>query len=250
MTRPFPQSPTFKTIDEPFRFEGELFDLEVDGEIPAALDGWFYRIGPDQQFPPLRGDSNPFNGDGIVTSFRFENGHVDMRHRYVRTDRFRAERAARRGLFGDYRNPFTDDPSVAGIQRTVSNTNVVAHNGLLLALKEDGPPYALDPLSLETRQLWDWNGQMGATTFTAHPKIDPATGNLVGYAYAAKGEASLDCAFFEFDSKGRKLHEIWFKSPQPSMIHDCGLTENYLVLALIPQLMDLERIRRGGILFQ
>ena len=136
------------------------------------------------------GDANPFNGDGMVTAFRFKNGHVDMQHRYVRTHRFNAERAARCGLFGDYRNPFTDEPSVKGVQRTVSNTNVVPHNGMLLAMKEDGPPYAMDPHTLETRQLWDWQGQMTATTFTAHPKIDPDSGDLVGYAYAAKGEAS------------------------------------------------------------
>jgi len=250
MTTPFPKSPTFMTIYEPFRFEGELFDLEIEGEVPAELNGTFFRVGPDQQFPPMLGDSNPFNGDGIVTAFRFANGHVDMQHRYVRTDRFKAERAARKGLFGDYRNPFTDDASVKGIQRTVSNTNVVMHNGVLLAMKEDGPPYAMNPDTLETTGIHDWNGQMTATTFTAHPKIDPDSGNLVGYAYAAKGEASLDCAFYEFDPAGKRLNEIWFQSPQPSMIHDCGLTENYLVLALIPQLMDLERIRKGGILFQ
>jgi len=34
MTKPFPKSPTFMTIDEPVRFEGELYDLEVEGEIP------------------------------------------------------------------------------------------------------------------------------------------------------------------------------------------------------------------------
>jgi carotenoid cleavage dioxygenase len=250
MTGPFPKSPTFSTIDEPFRFEGDLFDLEVDGQLPAELDGTFYRVGPDQQFPPMRGDSNPFNGDGIVTAFRFRDGHVDMQHRFVQTERFKAERKARKGLFGDYRNPFTDDPGVKGVQRTVSNTNVVAHQGQLLALKEDGPPYALDPATLATKELWDWNGQMTATTFTAHPKIDTANGDLVGYSYAAKGEASSDCAFWTFDKSGRKTREIWFRSPQPSMIHDCGLTENYLILVLIPQLMDLERIRRGGILFQ
>ncbi len=31
MTTPFPKSPTFLTIDEPFRFEGDLYDLEVEG---------------------------------------------------------------------------------------------------------------------------------------------------------------------------------------------------------------------------
>lgn len=35
MTTPFPRSATFMTIDEPFRFEGRIFDLEVDTCIPA-----------------------------------------------------------------------------------------------------------------------------------------------------------------------------------------------------------------------
>jgi carotenoid cleavage dioxygenase-like enzyme len=250
MTTPFPKSPTFMTIDEPFRFEGELFDLEVDGEIPAALEGTFFRVGPDQQFPPKMGDANPFNGDGIVSAFRFSNGHVDMQHKYVRTDRFQAERAARKGLFGDYRNPFTDDPSVQGVQRTVANTNVVAYNGMLLAIKEDGLPYAMDPDTLETKQIWDFDGQMTATSFTAHPKIDPDTNDLLGYAYAAKGEASSDIAFYGFDKDGKKNREIWFEAPHPGMIHDCGISENFMVLPIIPQIMDLERIKNGGNLFQ
>lgn len=250
MSKPFPKSPAFMTIDEPFRFEGSLFELEVDGEIPAELDGTYYRVGPDQQFPPMMGDANPFNGDGVVTAFRFNGGHVDMQHRYVRTHRFLVERAARRGLFGDYRNPFTDDPSVKGIERTVSNTNVVAHAGQLLAMKEDGPPYAMDPHTLETRQLWDWHGHMKATSFTAHPKIDPETRELVGYAYAAKGEATKDIAVYAFDRHGRKTREIWFQGPHASMIHDCGVSERYIVLPMIPQMMDPERLRRGGIIFQ
>jgi carotenoid cleavage dioxygenase len=250
MTTPFPKSPTFSTIDEPFRFEGELFDLEVEGTVPPELQGTFFRVGPDQAFPPKMGDANPFNGDGIVTAFRFDRGHVDMQHRYVMTRRLAAERAARRGLFGAYRNPFTDDPSVQGVQRTVSNTNVVQHAGQLLAFKEDGPPYAMDAQTLETRQLWDWQGQMTATSFTAHPKIDPDTGELVGYAYAAKGEATDDIAVYSFDKSGRKTWEVWFKSPYPGMIHDCGVSEHYVVLALIPQVMDIERLKRGGIAFQ
>ena len=73
MTAPFPKSPTFMTIDEPFRFEGDLYDLEVEGTIPPELDGTFFRVGPDQAFPPMLGDANPFNGDrkrSILTQFR------------------------------------------------------------------------------------------------------------------------------------------------------------------------------------
>jgi len=250
MTTPFPKSPTFLTIDEPFRFEGDLYDLEIEGQIPAAFEGTFYRVGPDQAFPPKMGDANPFNGDGAVTSFRFSNGHVDMKHRFVMTERLKAERAARRGLFGDYRNPFTDDPGVKGVQRTVANTNVFMHAGQLLAIKEDGPPYAMDPVTLETRGLWDWKGQMTATSFTAHPKRDPASGELLGYSYAARGEATDDIAVWSFDKEGRKTWEVWFKSPYPGMIHDCAISEHYIVLPLIPQVMDMERLKRGGIAFQ
>ena len=251
MTTPFPPSPTFSTIDEPFRFEGELYDVEViQGAIPAELDGTFYRVGPDQAFPPKMGDANPFNGDGFMAAFRIKDGHCDLQTKYVMTHRLAAERKARRGLFGDYRNPFTDDPSVKGVQRTVSNTNVVPHAGMILAIKEDGPPYAIDPLTLQTKQLWDWNGQMTATSFTAHPKIDPATGELFGYAYAAKGEATDDIAIYSFDKTGKKTWEIWFKSPYPGMIHDCAISEHYIILPLIPQVMDIERLKRGGIAFQ
>jgi carotenoid cleavage dioxygenase len=250
MTQPFPKTPTFSTIDEPFRFEGELFDLEVEGTIPPELDGTFFRVGPDQAFPPKMGDANPFNGDGMITAFRISKGHCDLQTRYVHTHRLLAERKARCGLFGDYRNPFTDDASVRGVVRTVSNTNVVPHAGQLLAMKEDGPPYAVDPLTLATRQLWDWHGQMTATSFTAHPKVDPVSGELFGYAYAAKGEATDDIAIYAFDRTGRKTWELWFKSPYPGMIHECAISEHYIVLPLIPQVMDLERLKRGGIAFQ
>ncbi len=250
MTTPFPKSPTFLTIDEPFRFEGDLYDLEVEGTIPAELDGTFYRVGPDQAFPPMLGDANPFNGDGMVTAFNIKNGHCDMKMRYVLTQRLAAERAARKGLFGHYRNPYTDDPSVKHLSRAVANTNVVLHNGVLLAMKEDALPYSMDPHTLETKELYNWNGQVTATTFTAHPKIDPATGEMFGYAYAAKGEASDDIAIYGFDKLGNKTWEVWFKSPYPGMIHECAISEHYIVLPLMPQVMDLERIKAGGILFQ
>ena len=51
----------------------------MKGEIPPELDGAFYRVQPDPQFPPLLGDDIAFNGDGMITMFRFEHGRVDFR---------------------------------------------------------------------------------------------------------------------------------------------------------------------------
>ena len=156
----FPDTPTFTGFNQPRRIEADVFDLEVEGEVPAALNGAFYRCGPDPRYPPRLGDDININGDGMVTRFRFSDGHVDFRSRYVRTEKFRLESGARAALFGAYRNPYTDDPRVAGRDRTTANTNVVFHAGRLFALKEDGLPHELHPETLETLGRYDYGGGM------------------------------------------------------------------------------------------
>jgi carotenoid cleavage dioxygenase-like enzyme len=88
----------FKGFFAPSRVEADLYDVEVDGTIPQELDGAFYRVGADTQYPPLFEDDIYLNGDGMVTMVRFKDGHADLRTRYVRTKRFELERAARRAL--------------------------------------------------------------------------------------------------------------------------------------------------------
>ena len=43
---------------------------------------------------------------------------------------------------------------------------------------------------------------------------------------------------------------MWFKSPYPGMIHECAISEGYIILPLIPHVMDIERLKKGGIAFQ
>ena len=61
------------------------------GEIPRELEGSYYRTGADRQFPTLENDII-LNGDGLASMFRFENGHVSFRSRYVQTERLKRER--------------------------------------------------------------------------------------------------------------------------------------------------------------
>lgn len=62
-SKAFPEKPQFTGFMKPCRFEGEINYLEVIGEIPVELDGTFYRVMPDPQFPPFIEDdpvSSPF----------------------------------------------------------------------------------------------------------------------------------------------------------------------------------------------
>lgn len=50
----FPNRPQFSGFMKPCRIEGEVQNLEVvQGEIPPDIDGTFYRVMPDPQFPPF-----------------------------------------------------------------------------------------------------------------------------------------------------------------------------------------------------
>jgi carotenoid cleavage dioxygenase len=245
VTRPFPSTPNFTGFNEPSRIEADVMDLEVEGEVPEGLDGTFYRCGPDFRFPPKMADDINHNGDGVVSMFRIGDGRVDYASRYVRTEKFNLETAARRALFGMYRNPFTDDPSVAGRDRTLANTNVVSHAGRLLAMKEDGLPYELDHDTLATVGRCDFGGKLRSETFTAHPKIDPETGEMIAFGYEARGLASRDMALQVIDASGALVREEFFEAPYVSFQHDFSVTRSHIVFILMPTTTSLERLKAG-----
>src|SRR6185295_11873448 len=226
-SRPAPVRFAPDPFGAPFRTECDIQDCEVDGEIPLDLSGAFYRVGPDFQYPP-RVPNIPFDGEGHVAMFRISKGHADFRTRYVRTQRFKAQREARQSLFGTYRNPHTDDPRVKKVSRGTANTNIIFHAGKLLALKEDSPPVVMDPRTLDTLDdYYTFGGKLESLTFTAHPKIDSSSGEMIGFGYEAKGEATDDVAVFSIGRNGKLDWSTWIKVPYVGMLHDFAVTDKH-----------------------
>lgn len=112
--------------------------------------------------------------------------------------------------------------------RSTANTNIVYFQGKLLALKEDSPPYAMDPETLETIGLWDFDGQLPSVTFTAHPKFDPVTREMVCFGYEAKGDGTPDVCYWTVRPDGTFGETVWLVAPVVAMIHDFAVTENYV----------------------
>lgn len=130
---------------------------------------------------------------------------------------------------------------------STANTNLVYWAGHLLALKEGGLPYAVDPNTLETLK-YDPFGQVKAKTFSAHPKYDPFTDELVVFGYEATGLASNDVVSYNIDRKGKISNEFWYKQPweKPGTIHDCAISKDWHILFIWPFDADIERMKRGG----
>ncbi|KAH6981434.1 carotenoid oxygenase, partial [Ilyonectria destructans] len=227
----------------PGRFEGEVANLVVFGEIPKEISGTFYRIMVDPFFP-LQPGNPPVEGDGNICAFRIHDGSVDMKIKYVETERLRLERKKNKRLFGLYRNPFSHHPCVRAAIDSTANTNLVFWSGKLLALKEVAQPYAVHPDTLDTLEYDPF--RCPGKTFSAHPKIDPFTEELVCFGYEAKGLATDDVVIYSLDKNGQRHHEQWIKAPWSAFIHDCCITQNFVVLVLWPFEANLERIKAGG----
>ncbi|KAJ6009633.1 hypothetical protein N7522_004649 [Penicillium canescens] len=209
--------------EDHLRFEADVFELEVTGEIPSTIHGTFYRVQPDHAFPPKFADTEiPLNGDGNVSSFTIKDGHVDFKQRYVKTPKLLAERKARRAVFGRYRNKYTDEPLVRDVLRgTTANTHVVFHDNKLMALKEDAP-------------LWKWIQSpwtlLDRLTITAPFAVPPIP-------LIPKRTLTLEKLITE---------EVWFQAPWPCMIHDFWVTENWVVFPINGLKASLEQMKNGG----
>ncbi len=233
-------------FNSPTRFEADVFDCEVWGEIPSDIEGNFYRMQCDFEYrPPMNEWMTGFNGDGHLSRFRFKNGHVDYRGRYIKTARLMAERHARRRLFGVYRNPFTDDPSVRHINRSAANTHMYWHGGKLYTLKEDSLPFIVDPQSLQTLGQWDFDGQWGSQTMSAHPKVDPVSGEMIAYGYQAKGLLTKDVTACIVSPEGKVTRQWWFEAPYVGIMHDQAITQKHILIPLIARTTSLERLKKG-----
>ena len=108
----------------------------------------------------------------------------------------------------------------------------------------------LDPDTLETiDDYYTFGGKLKSLTFTAHPKIDSETGELLAFGYEASGEGSTDVAVLTISRDGRLTDETWIKVPYAGMIHDFAVTQKHVAFLVTPMITDVEGMKQGRIHF-
>ena len=232
----------------PQRDEVDVRDLVVEGHLPDDLEGSYLRNGPNPRFDPIGQYVYPIDGDGMVHRVELSGGTARYTNRFVRTPQVVAEEKAGRALWAGITDPYfpsVDEvgPDLANTMRELPDINVVRHGGRLLALAEAAPPYALGS-ELETLGRETFGGAL-PVGLTAHPKIDPRTGEMVAFCYM------LDAPFLTWSVFGPDGAVVRAATPvdgadRPLMVHDMALTETYIVLILAPMVFDLEKIFTGA----
>jgi len=130
---------------------------------------------------------------------------------------------------------------VRGKDGGVANTNIVWHAGKLLAVEEGHEPFAIDPDTLASQGYWNFAGALKTGRFTAHPKMDPETGEMVFFAYNVGGAFTTRIAYGFVDRTGRLTRLETFEAPYSALVHDFLVTRNYLLFPILPLTGSLER---------
>ncbi|KAK1286816.1 hypothetical protein QJS10_CPB20g00900 [Acorus calamus] len=218
---------------------------EIEGELPACLDGAYIRNGPNPQHYPT-GSHHLFEGDGMLHCLRISRGHATFCSRYVRTYKYTLEQQLGSSILPKF---FSGFGGLAGVARIavsmfrvltgqfdprkgigLANTSLAYFGGMLLALCECDLPYSIyvspDDGDILTIGRHDFDKRL-SMWMTAHPKKDPDTGEMFAFRC---GLLPPFLTYFVFDADGTKRHPdvpIFSNMRRPSFVHDFAITKKY-----------------------
>ena len=113
-TNPNADNPFLAGLLEPVHDERFDENLEVEGEIPARLNGMFVRNGPNPQFDPMT-RYHPFDGDGMLHAVYFGDGKASYRNRWIESLGLQAERKRGKSCFGGLSEPWARAERMAAL---------------------------------------------------------------------------------------------------------------------------------------
>jgi all-trans-8'-apo-beta-carotenal 15,15'-oxygenase len=231
----------FDAVEDSYLIRG------VSGRIPDTLRGTYYVNGPAR----FRRDGACYkhwlDGDGMVCALHFAPDGARFTNRFVQTRKLLDEEAAGKFLYRGFGTAFPGDRLRGGIMlEPPVNVSVYPFAGAVLAFGEQTLPYALDPVTLETRAEYDFHGKLNhVSPFAAHAKIDPATGHMLNFGISYSAHQPM-ANVYEFDPQGHQIRRRRHRLRYPHSNHDFGVTPNHVVFFLSPLLMDFATFWGGA----
>ena len=225
----------FETLHD----EIEATDLPVEGDLPEWLSGTLVRNGPAQFDVGDDSYSHWFDGLAMLHAFRLRGGTVDYRNRFL--DSTSRREAMEKGTIS--RAEFATDPCRSIFRRLMAifrprltdnaSINIAPLAGEWVAMTETPLPVQFDPETLASAGVVSFADDLSAQTMTAHPHVDPDTGQITTYAATFGAQCSYQVCTVDPGSKRRDVRAS-LDVDRPSYMHSFAATERYAVLSEWP----------------
>lgn len=258
---------------QPVHDELQDVPVVVSGTLPPDLEGIYIRNGTNPQFDVRHVRWQMFDGPGMLHQVHIKDGRASYSNAYVRGRRFLIERMLGREVYTSMGELVTGGRAalskIEWLQRqfqegalpdlrmsgTGLGTAIQYHDGRLYAFNEAGYPFRLDVRREGERVVIDgsgehctWGGRLPGP-FSAHPAIDPDTGDMFSVATNRNdGSASITIVQVSKNQLVRSLNAR--QSGHPMVwLHECCITRNYIVFPDISLRIDKDRLQRDQSMF-
>lgn len=205
----------------------------VHGRAPTGLSGTLFRNGPGKFRRSGGSATHWFDGDGLMRSFRIEDGQATLAARFADTPKRRTETELDAvvtpgfGTVGDGRARIgsNDDANAA-------NTAVMVTGDKVWALWEGGSPLRMDAATLATERFVTLRDDLKGMPFQAHPR--PAPDGTI-WNVGTSGDQAI---VWHMDAAGGLISAGLVTLPRASYLHDFTATERSLIFVLQPWVFE------------
>ncbi len=227
-------NPYLDGIFAPQRQEHFATQLMVEGQIPVELEGALMRIGPNPITVKNPRNYHWFTGDGMIHALKLKAGEAHCyKSAYV------GSASVQKKLHR---------PQILGKTRGVAdavNTNIIHFAGKIWALVEAGayPIEVNRELESKRHQLFENDQDL---PFTAHPHIDPETGDIHAVCYDALNHHQV--FYLHIDAQGKLQHHVEIPVKHGPMVHDCAITQSQVLILDLNVNFSMRSALKGSLL--
>lgn len=225
-------------------------ELPVRGTVPDWLIGTLVRSGPARFEVGSKSLNHWFDGLAMLHRFAFSSNRVMYSNRYLHSRAY--DEAMTHGTIT--RREFASDPCWNLFQRFVSwfspkftdngCVNATELGAAVVALTETRLPVRFDPQTLATLGIDEYDCRLPGWISTAHPHFDQARGRhyncILDFGWRSQYR------LFGIDPTGAQSVIATIPVERPAYMHSFGMTENHLVLAEFPFVVNPLKLLLSG----
>ena len=227
--------------------------LPVRGQLPSWLTGTLIRNGPAKFEVGNDVYRHWFDGLAMLHKFSFKDGQVYYANKFLQSNAYKKANETGKICFRE----FATDPCRSIFRRVQSmyspefadntNVNVARIGSRFIAMTETPIAVEFDSQTLKTIGIIDGGNQVSGGLTTAHPHYDFTRMKAVNYITRFSEKSTYNIYGIPDGTTTAERELIGsIQVDEPGYMHSFGMTENYVILAEFPLVVQPKDIFLTG----